>query len=69
MITGAQIVVSIILIALILIQERSSGLSGVLGGASGTPYQSRRGLEKLILWGTVATAIVFIILAIANLIL
>ncbi len=63
-----QIVVSIILIALILIQERSSGLSGVFGGQGATPYQTRRGLEKAIYWGTVAAAAIFALLAILNLV-
>ncbi|HDY73301.1 MAG TPA: preprotein translocase subunit SecG [Candidatus Jorgensenbacteria bacterium] len=67
MIVTLQVIVSIILIVLILIQERSSGLSSVLGGSSGTPYQSRRGLEKMILWGTVVAVILFIVLAVVNL--
>lgn len=69
MITILQIIVSVILIVLVLFQERSSGLSGVLGGAGGTPYQSRRGLEKLVLWGTIVAAILFVVLAIANLVI
>ncbi len=64
----AQLVVSALLIALILIQERSSGLSGVFGGNSSF-YHTRRGLEKLIFWGTVALVAVFAALSIANLLL
>ena len=64
----AQIVISLILIGLILIQERSSGLSGVFGGQGATPYQTRRGLEKFIYWGTIGAAIIFAILAILNLV-
>ncbi len=64
-----QIVVSIILIALILVQERSSGLSGVFGGQGATPYQTRRGLEKAIYWGTIVAAAIFALLAILNLVL
>ena len=67
MMTVLQTIVSIVLIVLILVQERSSGLSGVLGGSSGAPYQSRRGLEKMIMWGTVVAAILFIVLAFVNL--
>ncbi|MGC9046954.1 MAG: preprotein translocase subunit SecG [Minisyncoccia bacterium] len=63
----AQIVVSIILIVLILIQERSAGLSILVGGAGGTPYQTRRGLEKAIFISTIITAIIFALLAIINL--
>ncbi len=63
-----QIVISIILIALILVQERSSGLSGIFGGQGSTPYQTRRGLEKFVYWGTVAAAVIFVALAILNLV-
>lgn len=63
-----QIIISIVLIGLILIQERSSGLSGVFGGQGATPYQTRRGLEKFIYWGTIGAAVIFAILAILNLI-
>jgi protein translocase SecG subunit len=63
-----QIIISIILIALILVQERSSGLSGVFGGQGSTPYQTRRGLEKFIYWGTVVAAVIFVALAILNLV-
>lgn len=69
MITIAEIVVSVILIALILIQERSSGLSGVFGGGGETPYQTRRGLEKGIFIATIIAAIVFAGLAIIKLVL
>ncbi len=63
-----QIVVSVILIALIIVQERSSGLSGVFGGQGATPYQTRRGLEKAIYWGTIVAAAIFAVLAILNLV-
>ncbi len=69
MISIIQIVLSIVLIALILIQERSSGLSGMLGGQGATPYQTRRGMEKMIYWGTIVTGALFGITAIANLVL
>ncbi len=61
----AQIVVSVALIIFVLLQERSSGLSGVFGGDSQF-YQTRRGLEKIIFFATVIFAILFIILALAD---
>jgi preprotein translocase subunit SecG len=54
----AQIIVSILLIITILLQERSSGLSGVFGGGSEF-YHTRRGLEKIIFWSTIVLAIAF----------
>ena len=69
MLSIAQIVVSVIIIALILIQERSAGLSSVFGGAGGTPYQTKRGLEKFIFWATVVFGLIFAALAVLNLII
>lgn len=63
-----EIIVSATLIVLVLLQERSSGLSNVFGGAGGTPYQTRRGFEKIIYWGTVASGIAFAGLALLDLI-
>jgi len=67
----AQLVVSILLIILVLLQEKSSGLSGVLGG-SGTEggfYQTRRGLERFIFWGTIILATAFAGLALIDLLI
>jgi preprotein translocase subunit SecG len=69
MLIAGQIIVSIILIALVLVQDRTSGLSGVFGGAGATPYQTRRGLEKTIYWATIVAAALFAILAILNLVI
>jgi len=63
-----QAIVAILIIILILLQERSSGLSGILGGSESSAYQTRRGLEKIIFYGTVVLIIIFIGLALLNLI-
>ncbi len=65
-----QIIVSIALIALILVQERSAGLSGIFGGGDGGGgfYQTRRGVEKAVFALTIILAIVFCGLAILQLI-
>ncbi|MBI5147894.1 MAG: preprotein translocase subunit SecG [Parcubacteria group bacterium] len=68
-ISVAQIVVSVVLIVLILLQERSSGLSGVFGGDGGGFYQTRRGLERLVFGATIVFAIFFVGLSILNLVL
>ncbi len=67
MILALQIAVSIILIVLVIIQERASGISGVFGGQGATPYQTKRGLEKTIFYATIVFAVIFAALAIANL--
>ncbi|PIR06457.1 preprotein translocase subunit SecG [Candidatus Jorgensenbacteria bacterium CG_4_10_14_0_8_um_filter_39_13] len=63
-----QIVISLVLIFLVLIQERSAGLSILFGGAGGTPYQTRRGMEKFIFWATIVSAVIFAILAVIHLV-
>jgi protein translocase SecG subunit len=63
-----QIVISLLVIGLVLIQERSSGTSGIFGGSgSGTPYYARRGMEKGIFYATIAAVVLFAGLALANL--
>ena len=65
----AQLVVSVLLVILVLLQERSSGLSGAFGGDGGSSfYQTRRGLEKIVFVSTIILAIVFASLALLDLI-
>ncbi len=61
-----QIVIAVLLIILILLQERSAGLSGIFGSESGF-YQTRRGVERFIFGGTIVLALVFIGLALFQL--
>jgi protein translocase SecG subunit len=64
----SQLIVAIVLIVLILLQERSSGLSGVFGGDNAGFYQTRRGIEKIIFTSTVVLVCVFLGLSLLNLI-
>ena len=43
-------------------------MSGIVGGSESASYQTRRGLEKLIFYGTVVLAVIFIGLALLKLI-
>ena len=63
-----QIVIAIIIVVLILLQERSAGLSGIFGGESGGFYQTRRGLEKIVFYSTIVFAVVFVALAVFQLV-
>jgi len=68
MLNIVQIIISVVLVILILLQERSSGLSSSLGSSSaGTPYQTRRGAESFIYWGTIVSSLLFVGLAIVGL--
>ena len=59
-----QIVLSVLIIALILLQERSSGMSGLMGGDGGGYYQARRGMEKTVFYVTIALSVAFVALAV-----
>lgn len=63
-----QIVISVLLIAVILLQQRGSGLSPVFGGG-GSVYRTRRGLEKFIFGATIVLSILFLVTALLNLFL
>lgn len=63
-----QIILSVVIIGLILLQERSSGMSGLLGGSGGGLYQTRRGFEKIVFYATIVAAVLFIALALYSLV-
>lgn len=63
-----QSVSGILLVVTILLQHRGTGLGGAFGG-SDTAYRSRRGIEQLLFRATILVAAVFIISAIALLII
>ncbi len=65
----AQILIAVVLIVLIMLQERSSGLSGVFGGGESTFYQTRRGFEKIIFIATSVLVAVFAVLSFINLLI
>ncbi len=64
MIAIAQIVLAVIIIGLILLQERSSGMSGLFGGGGDDSYyQTRRGMEKFVFIATIVASVIFVALA------
>jgi protein translocase SecG subunit len=65
-ITFANIIAMVIVIVLITLQNRSSGLSTVFGGSSGIT-QTRRGVEKWMFYATIVFVIIFIGLSVAHL--
>jgi len=67
MITIIQIAIAIAIITLILLQERSSGMSGLFGGDSGGFYQARRGMEKTMFYLTIVLCVAFVGLAVYQL--
>ncbi|MFH2062697.1 MAG: preprotein translocase subunit SecG [bacterium] len=63
----AQIVVSVLLVAGILLQARGTGLGSAFGG-EGNVYRTKRGLEKVLFRSTIVFAGLFFVLALANVI-
>lgn len=59
-----QVLLSISLIALILLQSSKGGLGGGLGG--GELYRTKRGAEKIIFTSTIVVAVLFLITSLAN---
>lgn len=55
-----QVVVSSLLIAVILLQAKGTGLGRAWGGG-GEFYRSKRGMEKVLFKITIALAVIFLI--------
>lgn len=62
-----QIIVAVALIAVILIQQKSGGLSEVFGGGGANIYKTKRGAEKFLFITTIILSIAFLSLALINL--
>lgn len=63
-----QIVISVLLVAAILLQQRGAGLSAAFGG-EGTVYRTKRGLERGLFAATIVLAVLFFGAALAALLL
>ena len=62
------LIVSIIVTVLIFLSGRGSGLGSAWGGG-GESFQTRRGVEKVLLNATILFVIVFLIISVINLVL
>ena len=67
--TIIQLVIAVILMVVILMQNRGAGMSGVFGGSGGGVYRTKRGLEKILFYATIIFAILFIGISIAILLI
>jgi preprotein translocase subunit SecG len=63
-----HLIIAALLVASILLQQRSSGLGEAFGGDS-TVFSSRRGVEKILYYATIVFGISFGVLAILQLII
>lgn len=62
----AQIVLSIALILVVLLQVKGGGLGGIFGQPD-TVYRTKRGVEKTLFQLTIVLVILFVIIAILTL--
>jgi len=58
----AQIVLSVAIILLVLLQVKGGGLGGIFGQAD-TVYRTRRGVEKTLFQLTIALVVLFVVVA------
>ena len=61
-----QILLAGLMIALVLVQAKGSGFSGMFGSDSTSVYRTRRGIEKRIFQITIIIAVVFFVVAFVN---
>jgi len=59
-----QIVISVILIVVVLLQVKGSGFGAALGGMSGgSVFRTKRGLERTLFQATIMLAVVFVMVS------
>lgn len=62
----AQIIISVALVVVILLQVRSGGMGGVFGGTESAVYKTRRGVERTLFNITIGLSVVFFVITILN---
>jgi len=57
-----QVAIAVTLIAVILLQNRGGGLSGIFGGADNV-YATKRGFEKKLHMATIVLSVLFFVIS------
>ena len=60
-----QIIISLTIIALVLLQTKGAGLGGIFGGDGGV-YRTRRGIEKTLYQTTIALTVIFFLISLVS---
>ncbi len=63
-----QIIISVALIAILLVQAKGSGLGGIFGGDTSI-YRTRRGVEKTLYQATIGLSVAFFAVSILSVLL
>src|SRR3954452_22164359 len=61
-----QIIISVVLIIVVLLQAKGSGFSGVFGGDSSAIYRTRRGFERTLFQFTIGLAVAFVLMSLIS---
>lgn len=61
----AQVVIAILLMVVILMQNRGAGVGGIMGGTGGV-YLTKRGIEKKLHYLTIILAALFILISLGT---
>lgn len=59
----AQILISVTLVILLVLQAKGSGFGAALGGSTSSMFRTKRGVEKTLFQLTVTLVIVFILIS------
>lgn len=62
-----QIILAVILILIVLIQQKGTGLSGIFGGSSNV-YSTKRGIDKILHYSTIVVSVLFFVLSLLRLV-
>lgn len=62
-----QIILAILLIFVIIIQQKGTGMGGAFGGDLGF-YRTKRGAEKLLFYATIVLSVCFVLSSIIGLV-
>lgn len=64
----SQIIVSVILVILIILQQRGTALGAGFGGG-GEVYSTKRGIQKKIYYATIVVSAIFLVLGVLNILI
>ncbi len=60
-----QIIISVTIIGLVLLQTKGAGLGGIFGGDGGV-YRTKRGVEKTLYQATIGLAVIFFVISLVS---
>ncbi len=59
----AQILISVLLVVILLLQAKGSGFGAALGGSTSSVFRTRRGVERTLFQLTIILIVVFVLIS------